>query len=57
MSEKLSLEDIKKLYSTLTEVHGKIINKHFEPTPSKTACKYCGFKKHCPSYQGDEINE
>lgn len=54
-----SIEDIKKLYSTLRTIELKIKNNEFEPTPSKGACKYCGFKKYCPAYKKEieEVNE
>ena len=52
-----TIEDVKNLYKYLTEVKTKIDNEEFEATPSKTACRYCGFKKYCPAYTEDSDNE
>jgi len=54
---KRSVDDVKKLYDILAEVHDKIINNSFEPTPSKSACRFCGFKQYCPVYQKEIENE
>ena len=52
-----SIDDIKKLYSTLKEIHSKINNNDYEPTPSKSACKYCGFQKYCPVAYKEEVED
>jgi CRISPR/Cas system-associated exonuclease Cas4 (RecB family) len=46
-----NIEDIRKLYNILKEVQDKINNNQFDPTPSASACLYCGFKEYCSAYK------
>lgn len=53
---KRTVDDVKRLYSILQSVYDKIINEEYEATPSKNACRFCGFKQYCDAYKREEEN-